>query len=165
MSGELGPVERKAGRVHGLEKPWSNFPLDFSPAWSKNSWWTESLHIFPVLKTVLTKYLNFQAAWCWASWQCGEDKSFQSQPVASSRTGEHHVTKSHWCHQTISHWLWWALVSHGSLSEMLALAALTMSLYHLLILLCLLLTLPEWMQTPLDMIEPLGLGTRGTKDS
>lgn len=33
--------------------PWSNFPPDFSPDCRQNSWWTESLQIFPVLKTGL----------------------------------------------------------------------------------------------------------------
>ena len=33
--------------------PWSNFPPAFSPDCRRNSWWTESLQIFPVLKTGL----------------------------------------------------------------------------------------------------------------
>lgn len=33
--------------------PQSNFPPDFSPDCRRNSWWTESLQIFPVLKTGL----------------------------------------------------------------------------------------------------------------
>lgn len=27
---------------------------------------------------ILTKYLHFLAAWCWGSWQCGEDESLQA---------------------------------------------------------------------------------------
>lgn len=43
----LGPAERQQVWL----RPWSNFPPDFSPDCRRNSWWPESLQIFPVLKT------------------------------------------------------------------------------------------------------------------